>query len=98
MDYYKVFIHLYDVESGALVVQQDTVPRQWTYPTTWWEEGEIVSDEIVLPLEGISAGRYRIAVGVYEPDTLKRLPVQTEGDVSLGDHLELEETVLIPSP
>jgi len=24
--------------------------------------------------------------------------VQTEGDVSLGDHLELEETVLIPSP
>ena len=98
MDYYKVFIHLYDVASGALVVQQDTVPRQWTYPTTWWEEGEIVSDEIALPLEGISAGRYRIAVGVYEPDTLKRLPVQTEGDVPLGDHLELEETVLIPSP
>jgi hypothetical protein len=98
MDYYKVFIHLYDVESGALVVQQDTVPRQWTYPTTWWEEGEIVSDEIALPLEGILAGRYRIAVGVYEPDTLKRLPVQAEGGVSLGDHLELEETVLIPSP
>jgi hypothetical protein len=98
MDFYKIFVHLYDVQTGTLIAQQDTVPHGWAYPTNWWEAGEVVSDEIALPLEGILAGRYRIAVGVYEPDTLQRLPVQTAGDVPLGDYLELEETVLVPAP
>jgi hypothetical protein len=101
LDYYKVFVHLYEAQSGALVAQQDIVPRGWTYPTNWWESGEIVSDEIALPLEGVPAGayrggRYRIAVGVYDPDTLERLSIQTETGAPLGDHLELETAVNIP--
>jgi len=96
MDYYKAFVHLYDAQSGALVAQYDAVPRGWTYPTNWWEAGEVVSDEITLPLEGIPTGRYRIAVGVYAPDTLERLPVQAETDMLLGDHLELEDIIRVP--
>jgi len=72
---YKFFVHLYDAESGELVAQTDVMPHNWTYPTTWWEVGEIVSDEISLPLEGLPQGRYRLGIGVYHPDTGVRLPV-----------------------
>jgi hypothetical protein len=37
---YKVFVHLIDPTTGAIVAQDDAVPRRWTYPTTWWERGE----------------------------------------------------------
>ena len=96
LDYYKVFVHLYNTQSGDLVAQNDTVPRQWTYPTNWWEAGEVVSDEIALSLEGIPTGVYRIGVGIYDPDTMERLPVQTQDDVLLGDHLELEKEIRMP--
>jgi hypothetical protein len=93
---YKVFVHLYDAHSGHLVVQNDAVPRQWTYPTNWWEGGEVVSDEIALPLENVPAGVYRISVGIYDPDTMEQLPAQTGDSVPLDDHLELEQAVRIP--
>jgi hypothetical protein len=96
MDSYKVFVHLYDAQSGALVAQNDAAPRNWTYPTDRWEAGEVVSDEIVLPLANVPAGRYRMAVGVYTLDGATRLPVQTKGGVSLGDRLHLEEVIQIP--
>jgi hypothetical protein len=96
LDYYKTFVHLYDVQSGILITQHDTVPREWTYPTNWWEAGEVVSDEIALSLEGVPTGVYRIDVGVYEPDTSERLPVQTQDDGPLDDHLELETEIRLP--
>jgi hypothetical protein len=91
LDYYKVFVHLYDKQSGDLVVQSDAVPRQWTYPTNWWEAGEVVSDEIVLDLSEMASGRYRLAVGVYEPDSGMRLTLP-----SSRDQLNLEEDIQIP--
>lgn len=71
---YKFFVHLYSLD-GEVVAQADVMPRDWTYPTTWWEEGEIVSDEVSLSLEGVQAGRYRLGLGVYDPGTGERLPV-----------------------
>jgi hypothetical protein len=96
LDYYKVFVRLHDAQSGSVVVQSDTVPRQWSYPTNWWESGEVVSDEVTLSLEDIPSGVYRVEVGVYNPETLERLPVQTESGAPLGDHLQLEEMVRLP--
>jgi len=96
MSSYKVFVHLYDVRSGDLVTQHDAAPKEWTYPTNWWESGEVVSDEITLSLEDIPAGVYRIEVGVYNPETLERLPVQTDSGAPLGDHLEIEEMIRLP--
>ena len=96
MGYYKVFVHLYDAQSRALVTQRDTAPRDWTYPTNWWEAGEVVSDEIALPLEGVNTGVYRIAVGVYSPDTMERLPVHTRDNIPLGDHFGLETPIHVP--
>jgi hypothetical protein len=76
MDDYKFFVHLDDAESGALVAQADVVPRQWTYPTSQWRVGEIVPDEIILSLEGVPAGEYKLWVGVYRPDTGERLVIE----------------------
>jgi hypothetical protein len=89
---YKVFLHLYDVESGALAAQVDVVPRDWTYPTTSWQAGEIVSDELHLPLSKVPTGRYHLAVGVYDARTGGRLPVR-DAEAS-SDVLILQELAL----
>jgi hypothetical protein len=73
--YYKVFVHLFDPGTGAVVAQDDAVPRRWTYPTTWWEAGEMVSDEIPLSLAEVPPGQYQLAVGVYDPESGERLLV-----------------------
>jgi len=89
---YKVFVHLVNPSTGDVVAQDDSVPRRWTYPTHWWETGEVVEDLIVLSLDGIPPGRYLLAVGVYDPETGVRLEAYSEGgeDV-LGDSLLLTE-------
>jgi hypothetical protein len=74
-DSYKFFVHLTDAESGELVSQADVVPREWMYPTTLWRAGEIVPDEIIVPLGGVGPGVYQLWVGVYQPDTGERLPI-----------------------
>jgi hypothetical protein len=89
---YKVFAHLIDSSTGELVVQDDSVPRRWTYPTHWWETGEIVEDLIELPLEGVPSGDYTLEVGVYDQDTGIRLEAYSEGgEQDLGDILLLTE-------
>ena len=87
---YKVFVHLVNDDTGEIAVQDDAVPRRWTYPTTWWEAGEVVSDEIPLAVGDILPGAYTLAVGVYAPDG-ERLVTDT-GD----SYLVLEASLLIP--
>jgi hypothetical protein len=76
---YKVFVHVVDSTSGAVVAQADSVPRQWTYPTNWWEQSEIVRDAITVPLDTAPPGRYVVKIGLYDLDTAQRLPAQTAG-------------------
>lgn len=82
---YKFFVHVVDADSGDVVAQTDVMPRDWTYPTTWWQEGEVVSDEITVPVSHLPAGTYRLAVGVYHPDTGERLPISRAADLSVED-------------
>jgi hypothetical protein len=72
---HKFFVHLFDAESGSLVAQEDVMPQNWAYPTTWWEAGEVVADRITLSLEGLSPGVYRLGFGVYNPLTGERLAI-----------------------
>jgi hypothetical protein len=76
---YKFFVHLYDVDTRDIVAQKDVVPYDWGYPTVWWEAEEIISDEIRVPLDGVSSGEYLLAAGAYDPDTKERLPISGEG-------------------
>ena len=92
---YKVFAHLFEPASEALAAQVDAIPRGWTYPTNWWEAGETVSDVMLLSLEDVPLGRYRIAVGMYAPDSGARVPVfdgagelQPQGRLTLPEEID----------
>jgi hypothetical protein len=71
---YTTFLHLRDT-ANKTVAQKDSPPASGRYPTSLWNAGEVIIDEIVLPLDGISAGEYRPVVGLYDPDTGGRLDV-----------------------
>ncbi len=88
---YKFFIHLIDAASGELMTQVDYVPRDWTYPTNWWEAGEFVMDTAVLPLENVSSGTYQLLVGIYDPDSGERLLATTPQNSNPVDALTLTE-------
>ena len=80
---YKVFVHLVD-ENNQVVAQSDTIPQNWTYPTTSWDAGEIVRDPLLLDVSAVPAGRYTIRVGLYDKDTGARLLLQ-DGSADTAD-------------
>jgi hypothetical protein len=91
---YKIFVHLFDPITGTIVAQHDAVPHDWTYPTTWWETGEVVTDAVTLSLEQMPAGEYALAVGMYLPESGERLAVFDEaGQGDLEGRLVLPERV-----
>jgi len=65
-------VHLFDPETEEILAQSDAMPRGGAYPTSWWQAGEVVSETVTLPLAGVPSGRYRLAVGLYDPSG--RLP------------------------
>ena len=76
---YAISTRLVDPASGAVVWQNDAAPRDWSYPTTWWDVGEVVSDTVACDLSGVPAGRYQLAVVVYEPLSGETLTVSSAG-------------------
>ncbi len=92
---YKFYLHLLDAESGALAAQQDVMPRDWAYPTSWWGEREVVADRITLPLAAVPAGTYRVGFGAYDPLTGERLPLigQFPGSIDEGGRWILPEEI-----
>ncbi|HSN76209.1 MAG TPA: glycosyltransferase family 39 protein [Anaerolineae bacterium] len=86
---FTVFTHLLDTNE-TVVVGQDNPPCRGACPTTTWQPGEVIRDEYTWRLpETLSAGRYRIQVGLYEPQTLARLSVLGAGGATIGDRLIL---------
>ncbi|MFN2134319.1 MAG: hypothetical protein ACK2UK_00080 [Candidatus Promineifilaceae bacterium] len=94
---YKIFVHVTDTATGELVAQHDGVPRDWSYPTNWWERNEVVSDAITVPLAGLPGGRYAVSVGVYDAETGQRLPLTRGGPAADSDVLPLDSFEL-PGP
>jgi hypothetical protein len=73
-----VFVHLYD-SVGTLVAQHDGPPAQGFVPWPLWQTGDTITDRHVIPLPApLAAGSYRLAVGVYDPDSGERLTGTTD--------------------
>ncbi|MEM7797909.1 MAG: glycosyltransferase family 39 protein [Chloroflexota bacterium] len=81
--YFIRFIHIVDPQTGLLVAQIDTAPRDYGYPTTWWEKGEIIEEAVELPLDDLPTGDYDIYLGLYDRETGQRAPVT--GDISVSE-------------
>ena len=77
---YTTFIHLRN-EAGEIVAQKDQPPLGGVYPTSLWEPGEIIADEISVSLpENLPPGQYSLVVGLYDLSTGARLPVPGQPD------------------
>lgn len=72
---YILFVHFLD-EQGQWLAGVDGPPLLGYYPTGIWDAGEVIVEPrtIVLPAR-LPAGRYRIGIGWYRPDTMERLKV-----------------------
>jgi 4-amino-4-deoxy-L-arabinose transferase-like glycosyltransferase len=63
---YQVFVHLVDGQGRAWAMG-DGAPRRGIYPTFWWEVGEVIVDEHLLPLgQDVPTGQYQVLVGWYD--------------------------------
>ena len=91
---YRVFVHLFDPATEVIVAQDDAMPRQNQYPTSWWAEGEVISDVVIISLKDVPPGRYRLALGVYDPQTMDRLAaVGPDGTPVADNRVILDEEV-----
>jgi len=91
---YKFFLHMYDPTTGDLMAQKDVIPKDWSYPTVWWEAEEIVSDKLRLSIQDVPAGRYELAVGVYDPETSNRLRVHGQRSIWTEGALILQDVII----
>ena len=82
---WTVFVHLVDA-TGTLKSQHDGQPRDGHYPTSVWDQGEVVDDQHLLPLpDGLADGTYRVEVGLYSTESGERLPTLDDDGNSIGD-------------
>jgi hypothetical protein len=71
---YTVFVHVLDRE-GHLVAQQDRQPKEGLAPTSIWQEEEVIEDKYQIPISSDSSRKqYQVQVGMYNIDTMDRLP------------------------
>lgn len=86
---YKVFVHLLDGQ-GRLAAQSDSMPSDWTRPTSGWQTGEYVTDIHPIDLKSdLAAGEYRLVAGMYDPETNQRLRTDSGVDVIELGQLEV---------
>jgi hypothetical protein len=91
---YKVSVQALSAGTN-IAAQSDTIPVGWTYPTTAWLPGEIVTDEHFLSADhGLEAGDYALIVVLYEEQDGTRLGVAQAGVAA--DHAALSTLHIIP--
>jgi len=87
------FVHLLD-EGDQIVAQFDAPPLAGLLPTSQWPPGALLIDRRKIPLpDALESGPYRLLVGLYEPTSGRRLPVQPQGGAD--DHF-VDDGLVIP--
>ncbi|MBI4772365.1 MAG: hypothetical protein HY784_18550, partial [Chloroflexi bacterium] len=93
---YKFFLHLIGPDEVP-VAQVDGMPRGYSYPTSGWVAGEVVSDTLALDLSRAPPGKYRLALGWYDPeDPAARLEAVDAQGQPLGSRALLPEGIRLP--
>jgi hypothetical protein len=82
---YTVFVQVLDSEDN-IVGQVDSWPVQGTFPTGRWQPGEAVQDPYLVRLDAeLEPGEYKLHVGLYLLETLRRLQVLDESGTAVDD-------------
>jgi hypothetical protein len=92
-----VFTHLLD-PGGAIRGQKDNPPQGGRYPTPLWDTGEQIEDAYALQVaHGSPPCTYSLAVGMYSPKTMERLPIAAQSpDQASGNRLLLPGPQVLP--
>lgn len=77
---YTVFVHLTPINEVQPVSQGDASPH---YGTTLWEQGEVIEDSHIIPLQNVPSGEYVMRVGFFHPD-LGRIPTSGGDSIIVG--------------
>jgi len=92
-----VFVHLLG-EDGQLWGQHDSQPEGGFYPTSFWDEGEVIVDEHEIVLRpDTPPGEYQIVTGLYRLAAGERLAVDAGGQRADDGRLLLG-TVRVSNP
>jgi len=70
---YMVFVHLVDIK-GHPLGQHDGPPRDGAYPTSWWLPGQVIVDRHTIHLDQLDADSTWLRVGMYNLETMIRVP------------------------
>jgi hypothetical protein len=93
---YHVFTHLHD--GLEMWGQLDGQPVCGNMPTSQWQPGQLVLDAYRIPIRGNSpAVPVALDVGMYDFETMERLPILAADGTAIGDSVYLGE-VLIRAP
>ena len=93
---YKVFVHMYD-EEGTLLAQRDRMPGLGVRPTTGWQVGEVIADRLTVPVGSeVPAGRYRLAIGLYNEGAGRLAAHGTDGSRLEQDRAFIGEVEVEP--
>jgi hypothetical protein len=80
---WTTFVHIRS-EAGEIVGQKDGQTGGNLFPTSLWQDGEIIADPVSLTVPfGQELGEYIIVVGLYRLDTGQRLTIPASDDNSL---------------
>jgi hypothetical protein len=86
---YKVFVHVVD-DSDQLIAQDDSIPAVWTYPTSDWPAGALISDFHWIRLPPMAVGKpYTVTVGLYDESTGARLKRVDDAGQVIDDNFAL---------
>lgn len=86
---YTAFVHLVGPDN-QLVAQHDQEPLGGFFPTSYWQPGQVVRDELYtlrLP-DDAAPGTYTLYAGMYDLESGQRLPVRRDGEPT-GDAVML---------
>jgi hypothetical protein len=80
----KRFVHAVGADHETMIAQSDDEFQTDGIPAALWQPGEYVVDRIALPIPAASEVS-QLYVGLYDPDTGKRLTVQLPSSVTAPD-------------
>jgi hypothetical protein len=86
-------VHLVDAHN-QIVAQQDRAPVFGLYPTTAWQAGESIVDVYELGVD--APGTYALIVGMYDPNTLERIPAFDANGTRFTDDSIVLTQITIP--
>ncbi len=88
---YTAFVHLLGAEQEAVWGQRDSEPCQRCYPTSAWQLGEVVRDQVELTIVAEAApGMANLQMGFYLWPEMQQLEARDGDGRSLGRTVKLQ--------